>query len=136
LEPCPTSERAAARRRRADDQRDTTMAKFMLIYRDPAQPAAPPSPEEMQAFLGLWGEWFQKFDGKIVDGGDALKPGGRVLKAGGIVTDGAFVEVKEVIGGYSVVQADDYDGAVAIAKECPIAKFGGAIEIREFAGYN
>ena len=40
------------------------------------------------------------------------------------------------MGGYSVVVADDYEGAVAIAKECPIALAGGTIEIREFAGYN
>ncbi len=111
------------------------MAKFLLIYRDPAVSAAPPSPEEMQACLSLWGEWFQKFATAIVDGGDGLKHNGRVLKADGIVTDGPYVEAKEIIGGFSVIQADDYDGAVAVARECPISKFGGPIEIREFAGY-
>jgi hypothetical protein len=112
------------------------MAKFMLLYRNPAEPAKPPSPEERQAFLGLWNEWFQKFGGAILDGGDGLKPGGRVLKPGGIVTDGPYVEAKEVIAGYSVIQAEDHEGAVAIARECPIARIGGAIEIREYAGYN
>lgn len=111
------------------------MAKFMLIYRDPSQPTTPPSPEEMQAFLAMWGEWFEKCGAAIVDGGDALKPGGRVLKAG-VVSDGPYVETKEVIGGFSIVQADDYEAAVAIARDCPIARVGGAIEIREFAGYN
>jgi hypothetical protein len=111
------------------------MAKFMLIYRDPADPQTQPSPEEMQAFLAMWGDWFKKFGGSIVDAGDALKPTGRVLKAGGLVTDGPYAEAKEVIGGYSVVQADDYDAALVIARECPIALVGGAIEVREFAGY-
>jgi hypothetical protein len=111
------------------------MAKFMLIYRN-AEEMAPPSPEEMQAFMVMWGEWFQKFGPSIVDGGDGLKSSGKILKPGGIVTDGPFVEAKEVIGGYSVLQADDYDAAVAIARECPIAKLGGPIEIRELAGYN
>jgi hypothetical protein len=111
------------------------MAKFMLIYRNSAQPATPPSPEEAQAILGLWNQWFQKFGGAILDGGDGLKPGGRVLKPGGIVTDGPYAEAKEVIGGYSVIQAEDHDGALAIARECPFAK-RGVIEIREFAGYN
>lgn len=110
------------------------MAKFMLLYRDPSEAAAPPSPEEMQAFLGLWGEWFQKFEGKILDGGDALLPTGRVIE-GDQVHNGPYVEAKEIIGGYSVVEAPHYEAAIEIARECPIAKIGLRIEIREFAGY-
>jgi hypothetical protein len=112
------------------------VAKFMFLYRDPVVPIERPSPEEMQTFLAQWGEWFQKFGASIVDGGDGLKPSGKTLGAGGIVTDGPYVEAKEVIGGYSVVQADDYEGALVIARECPITKTGRAVEIREFAGYN
>jgi hypothetical protein len=48
------------------------------------------------------------------------------------VTDGPYVEAKEVIVSFAVIQADDYDAAVAIARECPP---GHTIEIREFAGY-
>jgi hypothetical protein len=112
------------------------MAKFMLIYRDSVPAPTPPSPEEMQGFLALWGEWFQQCGASIVDGGDALAPTGRVLGAGGTVTDGPYIEGKEMLGGYSVVQADSYEAAVEIAKLCPIAKIGMQIEIREFAGYN
>jgi hypothetical protein len=112
------------------------MPKYLYIYHDPIEPKAPPSPEQMQAFLGLWGEWFAKFGPAILDGGDGLLPTGKVLRAGGVVTDGPFVEAKEVVGGYTVVEAEDYEGALRIARECPIAKFGGTIEIREFAGYN
>ncbi len=111
------------------------MVKYLLIYRDAAEPKAQPSPEEMQAFLSLWHEWFQQFSTQIVDGGDGLLPTGRVLKPDGVVSDGPYVEAKEMIGGYSVIQADSYDGAVLIARQCPIAKVGGAIEIRELAGY-
>ncbi len=111
------------------------MAKFMFIYRDPAEAQPQPSPEEMQAFLAMWGEWFQRMGSKIVDGGDALLPTGRVLQPTGDVTNGPYVEAKEIIGGYSVVQADHFEEAVSIARECPIAKIGVAIEIREFAGY-
>lgn len=111
------------------------MAKYMLIYRDPAVPRDQPSPEEMQAFLAMWGEWFQKFSTRIIDGGDALLPTGRVLQPDGQVANGPYVEAKEMIGGYSVVEAETYEGAVEVARECPITKVGGAIEIREFAGY-
>ena len=64
-------------------------------------------------------------------GGDGLKHTGRVVKAG-FVTDGPYVEAKEIIVSFTVIQADDYDAAVAIASECPP---GHTIEIREFAGY-
>ena len=112
------------------------MAKFLLIYREPVESTEAPSPEQMQQFLAMWGEWFKKFESHVLDGGDALHPTGRVLKPGGIVTDGPYVESKEMLGGYSVIQADDYEAAIEIAAECPIARIGGAIEIREFAGYN
>ena len=112
------------------------MAKFLLLYRDAAEPRTQPSPEEMQGFLAMWGEWFQQFGSKIVDGGDALLPTGRVLKPGGEVANGPYVEAKEIIGGFSVVEAEHYEAAVEIAQACPIAKIGGGIEIREFAGYN
>lgn len=111
------------------------MAKFMLVYRDSTETRPAPSPEEMQAFLAMWGTWMQQFGPKIVDGGDALLPTGRVLKPSGEVANGPYVEAKEVIGGYSVIEAEHYEAAVEIARECPIAKIGGAIEIREFAGY-
>jgi hypothetical protein len=90
----------------------------------------------MQAFLAMWGDWFQKHGPAIADGGDGLKRAGKILQPGGIVSDGPYIEAKEIIGGYSVVEAADLDAAVAIASDCPIALVGGAIEVRELAGYN
>ena len=73
----------------------------------------------------------QKFSAAIVPGGDGVKPTGRVLK-GGLVTDGPYAEAKEVVVSFAIIQAADYDAAVAIARECPP---GHTIEVREFAGY-
>ena len=56
---------------------------------------------------------------------------GRVLKAW-LVTDGPYVEAKEIIVSFAIIQTDDYDAALAIARACPP---GHTIEIREFAGY-
>lgn len=114
------------------------MAKFLFVYRDAMDPnAAPPSPEEMQAALQHWGEWIGKFSatGNILDAGDGLKPAGKVVRGNGVVSDGPFAESKEILGGYSVVEAKDFDHAVTIAKECPAVLFGGSLEIRELAGY-
>ena len=84
----------------------------------------------MQALQEAWYAWMQKYSSAII-GGDGLKPSGRVVKAG-IVTDGPYVEAKEVIASFSIIQADNLDVAVAIEQECP-GDF--TIEIREMAGY-
>jgi hypothetical protein len=107
------------------------MAKFLFIYRESTVKEAKPSPEEMQALQGAWYAWMQKFSAAIVPGGDGLKHSGRVVKAG-LVTDGPYVEAKEVVVSFAIIQAADYDAAVAIARACPP---GHTIEIREFAGY-
>jgi hypothetical protein len=107
------------------------MAKFLFIYRESRESRARPSPEEMQALAAAWRAWMQKFSSAIVPGGDGLKRTGRVLKAG-LVTDGPDVEAKEIIVSFGIIQADNYDAAVAIARACPP---GHTIEIRELAGY-
>ena len=106
------------------------MAKFLLIFRESTESRAKPSPEEMQALAAAWHTWMQKFSSAIVTG-DGLKRTGRILKAG-LVTDGPYVEAKEIIVSFTIIQADDYDAALAIARACPP---GHTIEIRELAGY-
>jgi hypothetical protein len=109
--------------------------KYLLLYRNPvATESQPPSPAEMAAVLVQWQAWQKAFPG-IVDMGDALLPTGRGLKTG-VVTDGPTVESKEIISGYSIVAARDYDAAVEMARACPILRAPGArIEVRELAGY-
>jgi hypothetical protein len=85
----------------------------------------------MQALQGAWYAWMQKFSSAILPGDDGLKHTGRLLKAG-IVTDGTYVEAKEIVVSFGVIQADNYNTAVANARECPP---GHTIEIRELAGY-
>jgi hypothetical protein len=107
------------------------MPKFLFIFRHSTDPQSRPSAEEMQALGGQWYAWMQKFSGSILPGGDGLKPGGRVLR-GGIVTDGPYVEAKEFVASFTLIQADSYDAAAAIARECP---GDNLIELRELGGY-
>jgi len=107
------------------------MAKFLFIYRESTERRAQPSPEEMQALAAAWGKWMQKFSAAIVPGGDGLKHSGRIVKDG-LVTDGPYVEAKEIVVSFTIIQADDYNAALVIARECPP---GHTIEIRELAGY-
>jgi hypothetical protein len=112
------------------------MPKFLMIFRESTESRSKPSPEEMQALQAAWYAWMQKYRSAIV-GGDGLKPSGRLVKAG-IVTDGAYTEAKEVVASFTIIQADNYDAAVAIARECPGQDTGTnchRIEIREMGGY-
>jgi hypothetical protein len=87
----------------------------------------------MQEMLTVWTAWKEKFKTNILDMGDKLKPSGKVLTASG-VSDGPFVEAKEIVGGFMIVTAESYDRALEVAKEMPGMMRGGRIEIREMAG--
>jgi hypothetical protein len=107
------------------------MPKYLFIMRHSTDPKSRLSPEEMQVLGGQWYAWMQKFSASILPGGDGLKPSGRLLR-GQIVTDGPYVEAKEFVASFSLIQADNYDAAVAIARECP---GDNVIEIRQLGGY-
>lgn len=78
------------------------MTKYLFLYYVPVgADASPPSPEQMQQMLAQWTAWKEKFQKHVVDMGDGLRPGGKLL-TGGEVTDGPFSEAKELIGGYSI----------------------------------
>ena len=78
--------------------------------------------------------WMDQFKDHLVDLGDKLRPGGKQLRAGQVV-DGPYIESKELIGGYMIVAAEDWDGAMAVVKACPAAQMpGGVLEVRELAG--
>jgi hypothetical protein len=70
----------------------------------------------------------------MVDAGDALTPEGRVVNSKKVVTDGPFVEAKEIVGGFSIVKADTIDAAAEFAKGCPVLLSGGRVEVRPLAG--
>jgi hypothetical protein len=114
------------------------MAKFLFIYRSNNDSFGNMSPEEMQQQMQKWQTWmsegFQK--GWLLDAGDGLKKEGRVVRAKKVVSDGPFIEAKEVVGGFSIVQADSIDAAAELAKGCPVLLRGGTVEIRPLQCYN
>jgi hypothetical protein len=76
-----------------------------------------------QAWYGEIGAWYEKGgggSGKLVETGYQLAPGNtaKTVRASG-VTDGPFMETKEALGGYSVLDTDTIDEAVEIAKTWP-----------------
>jgi hypothetical protein len=113
------------------------MANFLFVYRSSTTARQDMTPEQMQQIMQKWqawiGEGLQK--GWIVDSGDALTPEGRVVNARKVVTDGPFVESKEIVGGFSIIQADSIDAAAELAKGCPGLEVGGSVEVRILAGF-
>lgn len=113
----------------------TTKTKFLCLYRFPAGATPKPSsPEERQAQYAAWAAWMAKFEKEFIPG-DGLKPGGAVVR-GGNVTDGPFIEAKEVMASYCFVETTSLERAIEIIKECPInLDPGSSVEIRQLGGY-
>jgi hypothetical protein len=109
--------------------------KYLVLFRNRQSVAeSGSSPEQMQKMFAAYKTWMEKFKDDILDLGDKLKPDGRVVNASG-VADGPFVEAKEVVGGYMIVSAKTYDGAVELVRACPAVDAPGAVlEIRELSG--
>jgi hypothetical protein len=109
------------------------MKDFLLVFRSAPTGMPQLSPEEMQASTKKWMDWVggiaaQK---KLIDRGNRLFPHGKVVKANKVITDGPYTEIKESIGGYTLVKADSYEDAVELANTCPILGLGGNVEVRE-----
>ncbi len=112
------------------------MKEFMFVFRRDTKAGNDISPEQMQALTKKWQEWgaFLQSHNHTVANGNRLATEGKVVRPKNIVTDGPFVEIKEAIAGYMIVRSKDVDGAVELAKNCPILSMNGSVEIREFVG--
>jgi hypothetical protein len=103
---------------------------LLLLHEDPAS-YRHLSPEEMQQILAKYMAWSQELGaaGRLKGGQKLTDEGGRHVRAGS-VTDGPYVEGKEVLGGFFIVEAADYDDAVALTRGCPHLA-NGWVEVRE-----
>lgn len=107
--------------------------KFMaLLYDDESTGPAPQTPE-FDALIEAYGAFGAAHEKSIL-GGEALNPAFtaksvQVRNGEAITTDGPFLESKEVLGGFYLLECADFDEAVKIACDIPAAK-SGTIEIR------
>lgn len=94
--------------------------------------------EESDARMKELYAWFEKWEsaGKVIDGGAHLQRAStaktvRPRADGGVtVTDGPYLELKEVVCGLILLDADDIDDAVAVASTWPGCLPGGSVEVR------
>ena len=109
------------------------MSEFVFLFRstDAGRQAAMGTPEQAQRSLETWRAWIASLEsaGHLKQAGLPLAPGGAVV-SGASVTDGPYVEVKDMVLGFIVVEARDLSHAAELARGCPIAIGGGSVEVR------
>lgn len=108
------------------------MEKFIYLFRGGAAENPAISAEAMQAHMQKWYEWMQRLiQGGVMLAGEPLESGGKQVNGNKkTVTDGPFIEAKEMVGGYMVINAKNMDEAVEISKGCPTFEMDGKVEIR------
>ena len=110
------------------------MPKYLCLQRSfPVTGDAKPSPAQMQEMYAQFAAWQERFKDKLVDLGGRLGAG--KLVGGPATTDGPFVEVTELVGGYMIVSGESLDEAIEVASACPgLVRSGSGVEVIEIKG--
>ena len=108
------------------------MAKFIMMFRGGTVP-----PEQYEEHGKAWSAWFEELgaSGKLVDSGAPLVQGGKSVSAGGEVLDYDW-KTDSNVNGFSILEVDNIDDAVALSKGCPAldpAFIDGKVEVRELS---
>lgn len=109
------------------------MSQFLFLYRGGM--TGNESPADMQQQMQRWMGWLKDLADKgfVKDPGQPLERGGKVVSGKQkLVTDGPFAE-KDLVSGFTLVEAKDLAHATELSMGCPVFLFGGAVEIRPIA---
>ncbi len=109
------------------------MSEYVFLYRGGRRAE---SPAEGEKQMQRWVTWLQDLaaKGHIKDQGQPLDREGKVVRRNGgsrpVITDGPYPESKDIVGGYTLVEAKDIEQAAELAGGCPIFEFDGLVEVR------
>lgn len=111
------------------------MPHFMLVLRDDPTVFQNYGPADMQSLLQKYESWAAAMtaQGRLVGGNKLQDEGGRTMRVrGGCIAtqDGPYAETKEIVSGYFIVRADDYDHAQRLCADHPVFSHQGVLEIR------
>lgn len=115
------------------------MSEFLFVYRNStaAREANMGTPEARQKSMQRWMTWMRDLEtkGHLRSAGQPLERTGKSVRGGSrTITDGPFIEAKDVIGGYSIILAADLAEAAELAKGCPgLDDPDGSVEVRPIA---
>ncbi len=105
------------------------MSEFLYLYRGGQRGR---TPEQSQQIMQKWLNWMKDLtaSGNLKDPGQPLEGEGKVVNGKGTVTDGPFAEAKDLVGGFTLIEADTIARAAELARGCPILEVGGSVEVR------
>ncbi len=108
------------------------MSYYMMLLRNESIDFGAYSPEEMHKIMADFDVWnAQMIAGERLIASGSLQGGeGKTLRAGNVIADGPYGEVKEAVMGFLLIQAQDIDEATEIALGCPFLPRGGSVELR------
>jgi hypothetical protein len=111
------------------------MSEFVYLFRATMveRREALGTPERAQQSMQAWLSWIRELEAKghLKNPGQPLDPDGKVVRGKKkVVTDGPYVEAKDLVLGFIVVEARDWAHAVEISTGCPMLDGGGSVEIR------
>jgi hypothetical protein len=106
------------------------MERFMLIVREDLKRLSGMTEEERFSNFPMMLEWVKSLaeSGNYIDG-EPLAISGRYVTRDAVLSDGPFIESKEGVAGYDIIQAENLNQAVAIAQTCPLVM--GGLAVRE-----
>ena len=112
------------------------MSKFMLFIRGGYESEKEISAEEIQERIGKYRTWSGKLSqaGKLVDANKISDEPHVLVRENGTFKVQTPAPTEETVGGYFVIDADNYDDALTMARECPIFEHGGSLEVRRIEG--
>ena len=105
------------------------MSEFVYLYRGGRRAD---SPADGERIMQQWVTWLQDLaaKGHIKDQGQPLEPEGKVVRGKSAIVDGPYPESKDLVGGYTLVEANDLTQAAQLAGGCPILERDGLVEVR------
>ena len=106
------------------------MSEFTFLFRGSDTSA---SPEQMQKNMQKWVAWFKELGekGHIKYPGHPLEGTGKVVRGKQkTIHDGPYAEAKDIVNGFTLIEAKDLSQAVELSKGCPILEIGGSVEVR------
>ncbi len=114
------------------------MKKFLLLLHEDSESLSKLSPKEMEELIHAHMAWAEELGqaGNLLSGDGLEEKGVQISGKECIIKDGPYLESKEILGGYYLIQAKDLDAAVEISKKCPCHLWGGTTEIRPIMEYD
>ncbi|TMU54908.1 YciI family protein [Flagellimonas algicola] len=110
------------------------MSNFLWLFRGGYEDYNQLSDEEREALNKDWTKWLEnlKQQGKLIEGLPLSQEGRVVYKRGELITNGPFAEGAEVVGGYTIISAQDLAEAVTLSQGNPHFGFEeGTLEVRQ-----